>query len=347
MLKASSICSAQPDTVSNKVSNMKFTACLFAGALLFSTMPVAYGQDLGAALKDPKLPQRIKPQDLGADMYAIKITYEKQGGGNDFFSMLMNPMMAMLGAFSTMSTGGAESKPAEPDQAAALAFFDKLGTSWTNGSTVKMYGQEFLVTYSAQINLAEIRNSSAPPDLSKMDLTLMLINTKSIVSIAPQPQLTKEEWLKPPAPIPPSPESARTTAMSRMKQLALSAIMYSADYDDVIPYVQSSKGAFEVLEPYSRNREITQSANPNGGRILLNMAIAGVTMTSIERPAETVLFYDEKAWPNGQYLVGYTDGHVKFLDESEWAVAKNTLTLKLPKVGKALPSTLGQGWPGT
>src|SRR5689334_21932541 len=128
MLKASSICSAQPDTVSKKVSNMKFTACLFAGALLFSTMPVAHGQDLGAALKDPKLPQRIKPQDLGADMYAIKITYEKQGGGNDFFSMLMNPMMAMLGAFSTMSTGGAESKPAEPDQAAALAFFDKLGT---------------------------------------------------------------------------------------------------------------------------------------------------------------------------------------------------------------------------
>ncbi|HJP83730.1 MAG TPA: hypothetical protein VJ835_09525, partial [Fimbriimonadaceae bacterium] len=95
------------------------------------------------------------------------------------------------------------------------------------------------------------------------------------------------------------------------------------------------------------NREITQSANPNGGRILLNMALAGVSTMSIEQPAETVLFYDEKVWPNGQYLVGFTDGHVKFLDEGEWAIAKNSLMLKLPKVGKALPSTLGSGWPGT
>ncbi|HJP83700.1 MAG TPA: hypothetical protein VJ835_09370, partial [Fimbriimonadaceae bacterium] len=221
---------------------MKFAACLFAGALLFSTMPVAYGQDLGTALKDPKLPQKISPKDLADDMYAIKITYEKQGGGNDFFSMLMNPMMAMLGAFGSMTSGG-DAKTTDPNQSAALAFFDRLGTCWTNGSTVKMYGQDFLVTYSVQINLAEMKNSSAPPDLSKMDLTLTLINTKSIVSIAPQPQLTKEEWLKSPAPMKPPPEGERSEATSRMKQLSLAAIMYTADYDDVIPYVQSSKGA--------------------------------------------------------------------------------------------------------
>ncbi|MBC8064256.1 MAG: hypothetical protein H7Y17_05465 [Chlorobia bacterium] len=322
---------------------MRQTLKLFAVAALILPFAVAPAQDLMSFLKDSKIPQRIKAADLGEDMRAMKITYEKQaGGGGDIFSMLMNPMMMMMGAFGQAAVG--EEKPADPSQAAAMAFFDKLAISWTNGSTIKMFEQDFLVTYSVQVNMAEAMKSKNPPDLSQADLTLTLINTKQIASITPRLDMTKAEWLKP-APVPPPTGAAdKTKTISNAKQLALATLMYAADFDDVIPYVQSTKGGFEVTEPYFKNREITKSLNPNGAKLLLNMALAGVNMSGIELPAETILFYEDKEWPDGTRVVAFTDGHVKSLSAEEWERFKPTLSLKLPRVGKPLPATLGSNW---
>jgi len=184
---------------------MRCSKYLIASSLLLASLTVAPSQDLKSLAANPDIPSRIKPTDLGEDMRAYKITYEKQGGGGDIFSMLMNPMMMMMGAFGAMGNSEAEQKPADPNEAAGMMFFDRMGILWTNGSTVKLYDQEFLVAYGVQINLMEATKSKAPPDLSKVDLTLTLINTKQISAITPRPEMTKAEWNKPLPPPPPVP----------------------------------------------------------------------------------------------------------------------------------------------
>lgn len=329
---------------------MSLSLKLAAVAILALPTALVPAQDLGALLRGQTLPNKIKPADIGEDMRAVKIVHEKQGGGGDIFSMLMNPMMMMMGALGSMS--GTEEKPADPDQAAGMAFFDKMSISWTNGSTVKLYEQDFLVTYSIQVNMAEVTKLKSPPDLSKYDLTLSLINTKHITAITPRPDMTKEEWLKP-APPSSGGGSAGTgggegaATLSNVKQISLALMMYSSDYDDEIPYVQSTKGAFEVIYPYMKNKDITKSLNPAGAKFLLNMAVAGVNMTSIESPAETVLFYEDKPWPDGTRVVSFTDGHAKRLSPEEWERYKPSLNLKFQRTSKPLPTTLGSTWDGT
>lgn len=325
---------------------MSLSLKLAAVAILALPTALVPAQDLGALLRGQTLPNKIKPADIGEDMRAVKIVHEKQGGGGDIFSMLMNPMMMMMGAFGSM--GSSEEKPADPDQAAGMAFFDKLSISWTNGSTVKLYEQDFLVTYAVQVNMAEVTKLKSPPDLSKYDLTLTLINTKHITAITPRPDMTKEEWLKP-APAGGGRVSGgdQATTLSNVKQISLAVMMYAGDFDDEMPYVQSTKGAFEVIYPYLKNKEVTKSLNPSGAKFLLNMAVAGVNMSSIELPAETVLFYEDKPWPDGTRVVSFTDGHAKKLSPEEWERYKPTLSLKIPKTGKPLPATLGSTWDGT
>lgn len=321
---------------------MSLSLKLAAVAILAIPTALAPAQDLGALLRGQSLPNKIKPADLGEDMRAVKIVHEKQGGG-DLFSGLMNPMMMLMGAFGSAMGG---EQPANPDQEAGLAFFDKLSISWTNGSTIKLYEQDFLVTYSVQINLAQAMKSKSPPDLSKEDLTLTLINTKHITSITPRTDMTKAEWLKAAPPIGANPAADKTQTISNAKQMALATIMYAGDYDDVIPYVQSTKGAYEVIQPYMKNREYIKTLNP-GAKFLLNMAVAGVSMSSIENPAETVLYYEDKTWPDGSRVVAFTDGHVKAVSTDEWERFKATLNLKISKIGKPLPATLGSAWDGS
>lgn len=183
-------------------------------ALFAVPYTVGFSQDLKSVLHDPKTPQKIKAADLRDDMQAIKITYEKQGGGgSDIFSMMMNPMMMLMGAFGQMASTG-DSKPADPNEAAGLAFFDKMSISWTSGATIQLYGQEFLVTYAPALNMAEVMKAKTPPDLSKSDLVLTLINTKSIASITPRPDMTKAEWLKPLPITPPPAEKAAKAGTS-------------------------------------------------------------------------------------------------------------------------------------
>lgn len=324
---------------------MSLSLKLAAVAILALPTALVPAQDLGALLRGQTLPNKIKPTDIGEDMRAVKIVHEKQGGGGDIFSMLMNPMMMMMGAFGSMGSG--EEKPADPDQAAGMAFFDKMSISWTNGSTVKLYEQDFLVTYSVQVNMAQAMKSKSPPDLSKEDLTLTLINTKHITSITPRTDMTKEEWLKP-APVPPPGGAGdRASSLSNIKQISTAMIMYCGDYDDVVPYAQSTKGAFEVILPYMKNKDITRSLNPNGSKFVLNMAITGVDMSDIDGLSETILFYEDKTWPDGTRLVSFADTSARFVDATEWERFKPTLSLKLPKTGKPLPATLGSTWDGT
>jgi prepilin-type processing-associated H-X9-DG protein len=113
-----------------------------------------------------------------------------------------------------------------------------------------------------------------------------------------------------------SARTSRTKAMtmSNMKQVGLAAIMYSADCDDRLPLqLGSARQVKPVLLPYIRNEQIFTTLNPNGGEFLGNAKINGMSLMEVDKPAETVLFYESNDWPDGRRVVCYADGHVKWV----------------------------------
>ncbi len=123
-------------------------------------------------------------------------------------------------------------------------------------------------------------------------------------------------------------------------------LMYSSDYDDNYPYAQGTAAVKFVTYPYVKNKKVWETYNPNGGQIVFNMGVAGANATSIQNPADTVMFYETMPWPDGRRAVAYTDGHVKHVASDVWAEISKRLTPSgIKRVAKALP--LNYGGPGS
>jgi hypothetical protein len=88
--------------------------------------------------------------------------------------------------------------------------------------------------------------------------------------------------------------ASKAVAISDAKQVALAALMYAADYDDVLP---ANLGG-ELLEPYLKNGSIFDG---------FVFVFGGGDLKKVADPANTVLGY--KDGPGGR-AVAYLDGHV-------------------------------------
>lgn len=133
--------------------------------------------------------------------------------------------------------------------------------------------------------------------------------------------------------------------LGNVRSIASGLRMYVQDYDDVYPYPQNPNSLKVALDPYIKDRAAWKTTNPaKGAEIRFNMALAGVAGTSIERPQETVSFYESKSWPDRSTAVGYADGSAKLLNAIEWGRGARSLTLQLPRVAEPLPKNYGRGW---
>lgn len=145
------------------------------------------------------------------------------------------------------------------------------------------------------------------------------IEAGRVVQWSPRPALTKaailEAFGRPE--VPGGSTGEQTAGLSNVKQVALGVIIYSGDSDDVYPFANSTAEAQKVISPYLKNDSLWKS--PNGGRILYNTALSGTSATALEAPAETLLVWEEKPYPDGKRAVGYADGHAMRRDEPEWA----------------------------
>jgi prepilin-type processing-associated H-X9-DG protein len=108
----------------------------------------------------------------------------------------------------------------------------------------------------------------------------------------------------------------KAACISNIKQMALAAIMYAADHDDILKLSNATLRA--KLEPYTKNSSIFTCPLDEPGTLSysLNGLVAGKSETAIEKPAETVLFYEGTNGAlnykhEGMAMVAFTDGHVK------------------------------------
>lgn len=310
--------------------------------VLPSVMAVAQDLSLDQALSGGKYPATLKPADLPDDYKAVKLGTTANLGGVEMMNSML-PLMLM----GTPSVGS---------RASLLKVID---LSWTKGETTTIDGKSFLVTYKLDYGYADLISSSAAllgatgqSDTSvnqptKADLKLVLVRSDVIGTISPAPEINKAALLealgsRPKTIFDQAQSSAKeTSSLSNLKQIALASIMYANDYDDLLPYVQSTKSMQWVTTPYLKNNSVWTNPNPAGGQYLLNMSLAGVNLSGIDKPAETILFYESTPWEDGRRGVAYADGHAKRLTADEWTRAQATLHLKLTRKGKPLPANYG------
>ncbi len=310
---------------------------IFAAGLLLLPYATAFaqGQSIVDASSRTGLPSTVTLASLPTGFKAISL---KTGSGGDFMSAY-SPMML----FGMMNGGGRSSS-----DAGASRILELIQVSWTNGQSVATDAGAYLITYQPDW-MSLMTGSSQAPQVKDVKLRLTLVRKDSITSYGPRDDITPEYFTAPLVAVQdvlavdPSqrqsayPATAKTKTLSNLKQIGLGMMMYMSDYDDVSPYAQDTRSAFGVLMPYIKNKEVFKSYNPVASRILMNLAVAGVNQSAIPLPAETVLFYDEKQWPDGTRLAVFCDGHAKAIDPADWARFERTLHIKLPKSGKPLP----------
>lgn len=125
--------------------------------------------------------------------------------------------------------------------------------------------------------------------------------------------------------------------------MATAIIIYASDADDCYPYAHSTAEAQQQVFPYYKDAKLWSSKNPEGGRLLYNTSISGLTSTAIESPSQTPLLWDEKPWPDGGRNVAFADAHAKYVSREEWdgliwpfELRRRSLRTKRPS--SALPS---------
>ena len=173
---------------------------------------------------------------------------------------------------------------------------------------------------------------------SSLKFRLTYIRRQAIIAVTPREDFapaTLRELAKEPTPQVAA-AADRTTTVSNLKQVATGTMILLADNDDNFPYVQSTPQLFKFVEPYTKNQEVFKTHNPMGGEFRFNMSLAGSSATSVESPAETPMYYESEAWPDGKRCVAFVDTHVKTVTAEEWAKMQPLLKLKLGKFGKPL-----------
>jgi prepilin-type processing-associated H-X9-DG protein len=110
--------------------------------------------------------------------------------------------------------------------------------------------------------------------------------------------------------------------LSNVKQIALAAMMYTQDYDEVFP---NTPVTFKSLVmPYIKSEGVFHCPLDAPGVVAyrFNEKLAKKSLAVVEAPAETVMLYEgEKGKLNfrhdGKAVVGFADGHVKLVTPEE------------------------------
>ena len=274
-------------------------------ALLLTLRGAAQAQnsDLKTLLFSPATsgPQTLK--DLNSEWRVMSASASDSGGAGG-----ANFMSAWLSMMS-----GAISSPA----------------CYTKGDTVNVGGETFVITYRAvtkPINMMALMNgrgnqNPAPPEpfTPETKLTLSLLNLKNLASFSDvHPfDLKAELAAHQPPPAPPATEES----VKNLKQLGTALMMYTQDYDEVLPPMKKYEKMQEIIMPYVKN--LNAFTNPDTKEpYKANPVISGVSLAKIAEPTEIVAFYEAGPAKDGTRGVCFLDGHVKRIKEEDWPAIK-------------------------
>lgn len=97
-------------------------------------------------------------------------------------------------------------------------------------------------------------------------------------------------------------------SMSRLKQLGLATMMYASEHD-TLPAAKTTEEARRILDTFVEDKSLFLSGT-KGVTIEFNTKLAGVPLTNLQSPAETIEWYEKVPNAKMPYVVVYVDGHV-------------------------------------
>jgi prepilin-type processing-associated H-X9-DG protein len=111
---------------------------------------------------------------------------------------------------------------------------------------------------------------------------------RGVVTVRAIAKITKAAWE----------QGYRQWVIQNAKQAALAFLMYAADYDDLLPSLDTFQGG--AVEPYTKDTAVLRG---------FNFRLGGANMNNLQNPAGTILGF--VPGPGG-FAVAYADGHVRW-----------------------------------
>lgn len=163
---------------------LTLTTALLAGLAICQSATEQRQMTFKDLLNDGALPSKIAPAEIPTDFRAVRI--KVQGGGGGIMDMLGGGLFGMMGMLGGMMGGQSDGPPME--------FINALELSWSNGDTISVLGNTFLITYKIDLGLAEMAGMDEKKEF-KPDLRLILVRTEAIQTFTPEPSITKQKYL--------------------------------------------------------------------------------------------------------------------------------------------------------
>ncbi len=115
------------------------------------------------------------------------------------------------------------------------------------------------------------------------------------------------------------PIAAQAFGLSNAKQTVIALSIYRIDNGGLLPPNLNTQGGQNPLLPLS-------TKNPSGpAQFHLNPALAGKDIEPLEDKPDIPLIYDPNPFPDGTFLVGFTNGESRMVSKEEWERLKAKL----------------------
>ncbi|MCW5939687.1 MAG: hypothetical protein KF884_00820 [Fimbriimonadaceae bacterium] len=108
--------------------------------------------------------------------------------------------------------------------------------------------------------------------------------------------------------------------LRRLEQIGLAMRSYLADHDDRFPPNMAAPDKV-ALQPYLGRTNPFDADDGEAGPFAGNPTLAGLPLASVERPADTFLFFRARAYPDRQRAVGMVDGSSRLVKEDAFQSA--------------------------
>ena len=113
-------------------------------------------------------------------------------------------------------------------------------------------------------------------------------------------------------------EDAKRRTLANAKNIILGITLYGGNEQDRFPKANSTAQAQAAIVSYLTSAEVWTTDNPNGGHLLYNTRLSGMSVTALASLSETLVLWDERAWPDGSRVVSFADGSTRSLTAEEW-----------------------------
>jgi hypothetical protein len=109
-------------------------------------------------------------------------------------------------------------------------------------------------------------------------------------------------------------------SLSHIKQIGIALMMYTQDYDEVLPPMQSTKQLKPFLYPYLKSNSVWLLPYYDNVSYAINPKLSQKSLAEFESPSETIWLYEPFAPYNNEIrAVSFLDGHAKGVQKSTWS----------------------------